>query len=159
MPATVVKRMGQAVSIFLFANASRILNKGTSASVAVVYQVGLLTSVAIFGGVYGRISGAAQRMMLLLLGEMTVWFTTTKIKYEFDVDSDYESKMHLNMDITFNSPCHMISADIVDSSGDAWGYSFQLQEDAADFELTKEKAVERAKLLKMKESMTDPNMR
>lgn len=98
-------------------------------------------------------------MMLLLLGEMTVWFTTTKIKYEFDVDSEYESKMHLNMDITFNSPCHMISADIVDSSGDAWGYSFQLQEDAADFELTKEKALERAKLLKMKESMTDPNMR
>lgn len=98
-------------------------------------------------------------MLLLLLGEMTVWFTTTKIKYEFDVDSEYESKMHLNMDITFNSPCHMISAEIVDSSGDAWGYSFQLQEDAADFELTKEKALERAKLLKMKESMTDPNMR
>lgn len=98
-------------------------------------------------------------MLILLFGEMTVWFTTTKIKYDFDVDTDYESKMHLNMDITFNSPCMMINTDIVDSSGDAWGYNFQIQEDAADFELTADKAKVREKLLEMKAGIADPKMR
>ena len=68
MPATVVKRMGQAVSIYLFAVAPTVLDKGTAASVAVVYQVGLLTSVAVGGGLYKRISHQAQRRMLLGLG-------------------------------------------------------------------------------------------
>ena len=68
MPATVVKRMGQAVSIFLFSNAANILDKGTAASFAVIFQAGLLTSVIVFGGLYTRMAARNQRNMLLCLG-------------------------------------------------------------------------------------------
>ena len=50
--ATIAKRMGQEVPVFLYSNAPSVLDKGTAASVAVVFQLGLLVSVAGGGAFY-----------------------------------------------------------------------------------------------------------
>ena len=49
----------------------------------------------------------------------------TKIKYEFDVDTQYDTKMNLNIDLTVNTPCFNVGADISDSSGEV-RYNFQV---------------------------------
>ena len=47
--------------------------------------------------------------------------------------------MNLNLDITVNSPCFSVGADIIDSSGDAWKYNFQINEEGVDFALKPDK--------------------
>lgn len=96
-------------------------------------------------------------MLVLFVGEMQLWFFHTKIKYEFDVDTEYEAKMNLNIDITVNTPCFGVGADIIDSSGDAWRYNFQINEEGTDFQLKDKAEDERLKLLQMKEQMSMSN--
>ena len=63
---------------------------------------------------------------------------------------DFDDKLNLNFDLTVNSPCFAIGADIIDSSGDNWKYNVQINEESADFELPDENEAKRLKLLKLK---------
>jgi len=65
--------------------------------------------------------------------------------------------MNLNLDITINTPCFNVGADIVDQAGDGWKYNFQIQEEGADFALKEKDEKERLKLLLMKEKMANGN--
>ena len=96
-------------------------------------------------------------MFGLFVGEMSLWFFHTKIKYEFDVDTDYDTKMNLNIDMTVNTPCFGVGADIIDSSGDAWRYNFQINEEGTDFLLKPEAEAERLKTLQKKEKLLNGN--
>lgn len=58
--------------------------------------------------------------------------------------------MNLNIDMTVNTPCFGVGADIIDSSGDAWRYNFQINEEGTDFQLKDKAEDERLKLLQMK---------
>ena len=59
--------------------------------------------------------------------------------------------------MTVNTPCFGVGADIIDSSGDAWRYNFQINEEGTDFKLKDKAEGERVKLLQMKEQMANGN--
>lgn len=71
------------------------------------------------------------------------------------MDADFEDKLNLNFDITINTPCFGIGADIIDSSGDAWRYMIQINEEAAEFQLDDRLEQERLNLVRMKESIVN----
>merc|ERR1712126_626188 len=92
-------------------------------------------------------------MSLLFISEVALWVTTTNIKYEFDVDTDFGAKLNLNFDLTVSASCSAIGADIIDSSGDAWRYMVQVNEEATDFQQSDEQRAERQELLKLKSAL------
>lgn len=94
---------------------------------------------------------ALSIMGILLISEIFLWVFHTNIKYEFDVDDNFKDKLNLNFDITVNSRCSGIGADIIDSSGDAWRYMVQINEQQTEFQPSEKIENERKKLLKIKE--------
>ena len=92
-------------------------------------------------------------MSLLFISEVALWVTTTNIKYEFDVDADFGAKLNLNFDLTVSASCSAIGADIIDSSGDAWRYMVQVNEEATEFQQSDEQEAERQDLLKLKSAL------
>jgi len=89
-------------------------------------------------------------MGILFLCEIWIWFWHTNIRYDFDVDVNFESKLNLNFDITVNSPCFGVGADIMDSSGDTWKYMVQINEEGRDFELPENLENSRLKQIELK---------
>lgn len=71
----------------------------------------------------------------LVIGELR-YYSETHYDYKFIVDTDYDSKLELNIDITVATPCQMISADISDATDQALPFMYgEIKTDAADFDL------------------------
>ena len=110
-------------------------------------------------------------MTILFVCEIWIWVFHTNFKYEFDVDVDFKDKLNLNFDITVNSPCFGIGAgmssvsaqnygqnvqnflDIIDSSGDAWRYMVQINEETGHFDLSDTEEALRIKHLDLKDKL------
>ena len=67
------------------------------------------------------------------------------------MDDNFKDKLNLNFDITVNSRCSGVGADIIDSSGENWRYMVQINEEQADFQASEKIEQEREKLRKTRE--------
>merc|ERR1719447_2761575 len=92
-------------------------------------------------------------MGILLISEIFLWAFNTNIKYEFYVVDNFKDKLNLNFDITVNSRCSGIGADIIDSSGDAWRYMVQINEETGHFDLSDSEEALRIKHLDLKDKL------
>jgi len=107
----------------------------------------------ITGGFFSAL--AFSVMGILFLCEIWIWVMHTQVKYDFDVDVDFDAKLNLNFDITVNTPCFGIGADIRDSSGDQYRYMVQIKEEDVDFELEPRLEQQRIQHLEMKQRLHD----
>ena len=107
----------------------------------------------ITGGFFSAL--AFSVMAILFMCEIWIWVMHTQVKYDFDVDVDFDAKLNLNFDITVNTPCFGIGADIRDSSGDQWRYMVQINEEDVDFDLDPRLEQQRIQHLEMKQRLHD----
>ncbi|XP_033645795.1 endoplasmic reticulum-Golgi intermediate compartment protein 2-like [Asterias rubens] len=95
-------------------------------------------------------------LIIILVVSEVRYYMETRMKYEYNVDTDLTSKLRINLDITVAMKCGWIGADVVDVSGmttsPAQG---ALGEEAVFFEMSSEQR-ERQRLLQMiKSSLKD----
>lgn len=69
---TVVKRMGQAMPVYFFSVAPDVLDSGTAAQVAIVFQAGLASSVLVGGYAYARLGRRGKVLLCAALHAATV---------------------------------------------------------------------------------------
>uniref|UniRef100_A0A915IZP8 Endoplasmic reticulum-Golgi intermediate compartment protein 2 n=1 Tax=Romanomermis culicivorax TaxID=13658 RepID=A0A915IZP8_ROMCU len=88
-----------------------------------------------------RVSGGAillfsvSVIIWLVIGELR-YYSQIDYDYKFIVDTDFDTKLEFNVDITVNNPCALISADISDSTDQALPFMYgELKSEPADFEL------------------------
>uniref|UniRef100_T1JCT3 Endoplasmic reticulum vesicle transporter C-terminal domain-containing protein n=1 Tax=Strigamia maritima TaxID=126957 RepID=T1JCT3_STRMM len=93
-----------------------------------------------------RTSGAAITIICfgiitaLIYLEIT-YFLTPKIQYKYDVDTDYDGKLKINIDMTVAMTCDMIGADILDVTNQNTHSFGHLDEEPTWFELSPQQRI------------------
>ncbi|XP_011667008.1 endoplasmic reticulum-Golgi intermediate compartment protein 2 [Strongylocentrotus purpuratus] len=67
-----------------------------------------------------------------------MYYLDSRMKYGYDVDTDFNTKLQINIDITVAMKCDYIGADVLDSAGDSAMFKFsgKLKEEPTSFEMT-----------------------
>lgn len=88
----------------------------------------------------GTVSILTFTMIAGLVISELFYYLDTRMKYGYDVDTDFNSKLQINIDITVAMKCDYIGADVLDSAGDSAMYKFsgRLQEEPTVFEMSLE---------------------
>ncbi|KAJ8683002.1 hypothetical protein QAD02_018794 [Eretmocerus hayati] len=64
----------------------------------------------------GTFSLASIIIIVYLTYAETVYFLDSKLRFKFEPDTDYDSQLQMNVDITVAMPCDSIGADVLDST-------------------------------------------
>lgn len=84
--------------------------------------------------------GGLSIVTFLLIGFLVIsqisYYTSTELKFDYIVDTNYTGKVHLNIDMTVAMKCHHVGADVLDQTGqDVLGFG-QLEEEPVHWELS-----------------------
>lgn len=89
----------------------------------------------------GTISLVSFLLIAIFVVSEFRYYTSTKFVFKYTVDTDYDSKLKINIDITVAMPCDIIGADILDVTNQPTATFGQLQQEPAMFELTKSQRI------------------
>lgn len=85
----------------------------------------------------GTISILSYVLIVILVISEIRYYSETQFKFEYGVDTDFDSKLKINVDITVAMPCETIGADILDVTNENNVQAFgKLEEHPTHFELT-----------------------
>ncbi|CAL1530423.1 unnamed protein product [Lymnaea stagnalis] len=84
--------------------------------------------------------GGLSIVTFLLIGFLVIsqisYYTSTELKFDYIVDTNYTGKVHLNIDMTVAMKCHHVGADVLDQTGqDVLGFG-QLEEEPVHWTLS-----------------------
>ncbi|XP_038054169.1 endoplasmic reticulum-Golgi intermediate compartment protein 2-like [Patiria miniata] len=92
---------------------------------------------------------------VLIISEI-LYYSDTRMKYEYNVDTDIHSKLSINVDITVAMKCGWIGADVVDISGETTTPARgNLQEELVYFEKTPEQRRRQETFQMIKEALSE----
>ncbi|XP_041472003.1 endoplasmic reticulum-Golgi intermediate compartment protein 2-like [Lytechinus variegatus] len=88
----------------------------------------------------GTVSILTFMMIAGLVVSEFMYYFDSRMKYSYDVDNDFNTKLQINIDITVAMKCDYIGADVLDSAGDSAMFKFsgRLKEEPTTFEMTPE---------------------
>ncbi|XP_067144349.1 endoplasmic reticulum-Golgi intermediate compartment protein 2 [Centruroides vittatus] len=85
----------------------------------------------------GTISILSYILIIILVISEIKYYSETQFKFQYGVDTDFDSKLKINVDITVAMPCDTIGADILDVTNENNVQAFgKLEEHPTHFELT-----------------------
>lgn len=73
---------------------------------------------------------------ILMISEIH-YYSETELKFDYMVDTDPDSKLEMNIDMTVAMKCKSIGADVLDVTGSTAGTFGRLKEERVHFDLTK----------------------
>ncbi|RWS22183.1 endoplasmic reticulum-Golgi intermediate compartment protein 2-like protein [Leptotrombidium deliense] len=90
----------------------------------------------------GTVSIFSYFLIIILVYFEIMFFWQSKINFYYKVDTDFDSKLKINVDITVAMPCDIIGSDIIDTTNTNNAYVYgRLIEEPAYFELTRTQRV------------------
>ncbi|CAH1257382.1 ERGIC2 [Branchiostoma lanceolatum] len=72
---------------------------------------------------------------ILVLSEL-IYYSETNMKYEYNVDTELESKLKINIDVTVAMKCESLGADVLDLTGNSISTQGSIKEDSVLFDMT-----------------------
>ncbi|XP_066276684.1 endoplasmic reticulum-Golgi intermediate compartment protein 2-like isoform X2 [Branchiostoma lanceolatum] len=72
---------------------------------------------------------------ILVLSEL-IYYSETNMKYEYNVDTELESKLKINIDVTVAMKCESLGADVLDLTGNSISTQGSIKEDSVFFDMT-----------------------
>eukprot|EP00037_Helgoeca_nana_P002798 m.36183 g.36183 ORF g.36183 m.36183 type:complete len:363 (+) comp12843_c0_seq1:304-1392(+) len=67
----------------------------------------------------GAVTMLAAVLITLLVGSEVAYYTGTEVRYEYEVDREFQRNMNMRLDITVAMKCGYLGADYVDVSGNS----------------------------------------
>lgn len=84
----------------------------------------------------GGISIVVFIIILLLVISEIGYYTATDLKFDYNVDTEYDGKLKINIDMTIAMKCSSIGADVLDLTGQNADMFGKLDHEPVPFELT-----------------------
>ncbi|XP_019631940.1 PREDICTED: endoplasmic reticulum-Golgi intermediate compartment protein 2-like isoform X1 [Branchiostoma belcheri] len=72
---------------------------------------------------------------ILVISEL-IYYSETNMKYEYNVDTELESKLKINLDVTVAMKCESLGADVLDLTGNSISTQGSIKEDSVFFDMT-----------------------
>ncbi|CAG2210884.1 ERGIC2 [Mytilus edulis] len=88
----------------------------------------------------GGVSLAVFGVIIILVLSEVIYYARTELKFDYEVDTQMDGKLKINIDITVAMRCNALGADVVDSTGQNFGHQNfgSLEMDDTYFELSTE---------------------
>ncbi|XP_052067430.1 endoplasmic reticulum-Golgi intermediate compartment protein 2-like [Mytilus californianus] len=88
----------------------------------------------------GGVSLAVFAVIIILVLSEVIYYARTELKFDYEVDTQMDGKLKINIDITVAMRCNALGADVVDSTGQNFGHQNfgSLEMDDTYFELSTE---------------------
>lgn len=110
---------------------------------------------------YQQVSASGGTLALLTFSLIAIlvvsevrFFLKSRMRYQYDVDADLNSKLQINADLTVAMHCSHIGADVVDISGDAAvNYDSSIKTDPVYFEMSLEERSWHNSIRKVREAV------
>ncbi|XP_071831009.1 endoplasmic reticulum-Golgi intermediate compartment protein 2-like isoform X2 [Apostichopus japonicus] len=104
----------------------------------------------------GTVALLTFSLIAVLVVSEVRFFLKSRMKYQYDVDADLNSKLQINADLTVAMHCAHLGADVVDISGDvAINYDNSMQTDPVYFAMSEEENEWHNTIRKIREAVAE----